>query len=189
MFGFSKARGPELKGKKTLLRLPAGKDFAEWQLLRHESRAELTPYEPRWPEHELTRSAFLKRVRQANLLSGDNEAFQFLIFTKTTASLLGGITLGNIKRGASQTGEIGYWLGTKYYGQGYMRDAVSTVLAYAFTSLRLHRIEAACIESNTRSIALLQHCGFQYEGSARAYLEINGQRQDHHLYACLPSDV
>ena len=189
MFGFFKSKGQVIDGKKIFLRLPTDADFTEWKNLRHQSRNELLPYEPRWPPHELSRAAFLTRVRQANALASDGEAFQFLIFAKEGPSLVGGITLGNIRRGAAQTGEIGYWLGTQYYGQGYMRDAVATVLKYAFMNLRLHRVEAACIQSNTRSIALLQHCGFHYEGSARAYLEIDGRRQDHHLYACLPSDV
>ena len=189
MFGLLKPSGPILEGQNIILRLPAKADFSAWKILRFESRAELTPYEPRWPEHELTRSAYSARVKQAYNLAIEGEAFQFLIFDKRSTTLLGGITLGNIRRGAAQTGEIGYWLGTKFCGQGFMRDAVFTVLKYAFVNLRLHRVEAACIQGNARSVALLQHCGFHYEGSARAYLEIDGRRQDHHLYACLPSDV
>jgi [ribosomal protein S5]-alanine N-acetyltransferase len=189
VFGLFKPSGPIIEGQKTVLRLPMNGDLTAWKTLRHESRAELKPYEPSWPAHELSRSGFIARVKQAKTLASDREAFQFLIFTKNSSVLIGGITLGNIRRGSAQTGEIGYWLGTKYWGQGYMRDAVLTVLKFAFDNLRLHRIEAACIQSNIRSIALLQHCGFHYEGSARAYLEIDGRRQDHHLYACLPSDV
>jgi [ribosomal protein S5]-alanine N-acetyltransferase len=189
VFGFFKARVPVLTGEKTEIRLPSRQDYLAWQALRQESRAELIPYEPRWATHELSQPTFASRVRQAKLLAEDNEAFQFLIFDKAASMLLGGITLGNIRRGAAQTGEIGYWLGTRHYGQGYMRDAVSTLLKFAFLNLRLHRVEAACIQDNIRSIALLKHCGFHYEGFARAYLEIDGRRQDHHLYACLPSDV
>ena len=189
MFGLLKSPGPVLSGLITDLRLPVNSDFTVWKSLREKSCAELTRYEPRWPEQELSRSAFNERVKQAKMLAKQNEAFQFFIFAKGGSEFLGGITLGNIRRGAAQTGEIGYWLGTEYCGKGYMRDAVRAVLKFAFLNLRLHRVEAACIQVNTRSIALLQHCGFQYEGSARAYLEIDGRRQDHHLYACLPSDV
>jgi [ribosomal protein S5]-alanine N-acetyltransferase len=189
MFGLFKTSGPVIDGEKISLRLPENADFAAWKTLRQESRNELAPFEPRWSEHELSRVAFTSRVKQAITLAADHEAYQFLIFVKEGSLLAGGITLGNIRRGAAQTGEIGYWLGTRYCGHGYMRDAVATVLKYSFVNLRLHRIEAACIQSNSRSIALLQHCGFHYEGSARAYLEIDGRRQDHHLYACLPSDV
>jgi [ribosomal protein S5]-alanine N-acetyltransferase len=189
VFGFFKPQGPVIMGKTVKLRLAKAQDFVAWQALRRESRADLKPFEPQWAIHELSRSAFAVRVRQARALAAGNEAFQFLIFQKSNSALLGGITLGNIRRGPAQTAEIGYWLGTKYYGQGYMRDAVCAVINFAFLNLRLHRIEAACIQTNLRSIALLEHCGFHYEGSARAFLEINGHRQDHHRYACLPSDV
>ena len=50
---------------------------------------------------------------------------------------------------------------------------------------RLHRLEAACIPSNTGSIKLLEKNGFVREGYAREYLCINGVWQDHLLYGRL----
>ncbi len=193
MFAFLRAESPVLTGDLTLLRLPEPTDFAVWRDLRFKSRAELEPYEPIWAKNELARSAFAARVRQAKTLAENKEAFHFMIFKKMDLGaetlFLGGITLGNVRYGSANTGEIGYWLGTPFIKNGFMRDAVSAVLAYSFSTLRLHRVEAACIQSNTRSIALLRRCGFQFEGHARSYLEINGKRHDHLLYACLPSDA
>jgi len=57
-----------------------------------------------------------------------------------------------------------------------------------FATLRLHRIEAACLPHNDRSIQLLTRTNFQPEGMARAYLRINGLWQDHLLFALLESD-
>jgi [ribosomal protein S5]-alanine N-acetyltransferase len=189
VFGFPKKQWPVLSGELTQLRLPVAADYADWQKLRELSVAELRLFEPRWSPSEFSPAAFGLRVKQAKIYAKSGEAFQFLIFSKNATTLLGGITLGNIRRGAAQTGEIGYWLGTIYCGQGFMRDAVKTLLSYAFSVLHLHRVQAGCISNNARSIALLRHCGFRYEGIARAFLEINGRRQDHHLYACLPSDI
>lgn len=189
MFDFLKSKGLLLTGSKTQLRLPKLQDFVNWQAIRLASRAELRQYEPAAGQQQLSKSEFAKRVKHANALAQAGDSFQFFIFEKVNLRMLGGLTLGNIRRGASQTGEIGYWLGTDYCNHGYMRDAVSAVLDFSFNTLHLHRIEAACIPSNLRSIALLQFCGFRYEGFARAYLEINGQRQDHNLYARLPFDA
>ena len=47
------------------------------------------------------------------------------------------IFLGNLK-----SAFVGYWIGGKFAGQGYMTEALDLVLSYAFESLRLHRIEA-----------------------------------------------
>jgi ribosomal-protein-alanine N-acetyltransferase len=56
---------------------------------------------------------------------------------------------------------------------------------FAFHSLRLHRLEAACIPSNAASIRLLEKAGFVREGYAREYLCINGLWQDHILFGRL----
>ena len=80
-------------------------------------------------------------------------------------------------------GTIGYWMGERYAGQGAMFDALQCVIPFAFTTLRLHRLEAACIPSNKRSVRLLEKAGFQREGLLRSYLCINGSWHDHYLYA------
>jgi len=71
---------------------------------------------------------------------------------------------------------------------GHMTGAVRAVLPFAFATLRLHRVEAACIPTNTPSIRLLERCGFSREGYARQYLCINGIWQDHLLFARLRDD-
>ena len=79
-------------------------------------------------------------------------------------------------------------MGAPYAGRGYMTAAVNTVLPFAFGTLRLHRVEAACIPGNAASIRLLEKTGFQREGFARQYLCINGVWQDHLLFARLRDD-
>jgi ribosomal-protein-alanine N-acetyltransferase len=69
-----------------------------------------------------------------------------------------------------------------------MTAAVMAVLPFAFGTLRLHRVEAACIPANGASIRLLERTGFQREGFARQYLCINGVWQDHLLFARLRDD-
>jgi len=83
----------------------------------------------------------------------------------------------------AQAGSLGYWMGQPFARQGYMTAAVRAVVPFAFATLRLHRLEAACIPSNTASIRLLEKTGFLREGYAREYLCINGIWQDHLLYA------
>jgi [ribosomal protein S5]-alanine N-acetyltransferase len=69
-----------------------------------------------------------------------------------------------------------------------MTAAVRAVIPFVFDSLELHRLEAACLPSNTASIRLLEKTGFKGEGLARRYLRINGVWQDHLLYALLDTD-
>src|SRR5690606_16001719 len=103
--------------------------------------------------------------------------------------LLGGISLSNIRKGAAQTGTIGYWMGERYAGQGATFDALQCVIPFAFSTLRLHRLEAACSPGNKRSVRLLAKAGLQTEGLLRSYLRINGSWQDHYLYARIVGEM
>ena len=97
-------------------------------------------------------------------------------------------TIGQIRRGVAQSATIGYWVGVNHAGQGYMSRALRAALAYCFSNLRLHRVEAACLPSNIASIRVLESAGFKREGLARSYLRINGRWQDHLLFAVLEND-
>jgi len=108
---------------------------------------------------------------------------------KYDGTLLGGITVSNIRRGVADTGTLGYWMGEPHAGQGYMSEAVRSVATRLFTTHRLHRIEAAAVTDNAASRRLLLSCGFSHEGLARGYLRINGQWRDHDLFARLAEDV
>jgi ribosomal-protein-alanine N-acetyltransferase len=79
-------------------------------------------------------------------------------------------------------------MGEPYARQGYMTAAVKALIPFAFGTLKLHRIEAACIPTNIASIRLLEKTGFKREGFARKYLCIDGHWQDHLLYARLEED-
>ena len=69
-----------------------------------------------------------------------------------------------------------------------MTESVRALIPFAFGPLRLHRLEAACIPTNTASMRLLENTGFAREGLARQYLCINGIWQDHLLYGLVGAD-
>ena len=77
---------------------------------------------------------------------------------------------------------VGYWCGRPYTRQGHTLCGVRAVCDFAFRTLGLHRIEAACIPDNGPSRRLLLKAGFDEEGYAKAYLKINGVWRDHVLF-------
>ena len=174
---------PAIAGDTVLLRAPQMSDHAEWSALREASRDFLTPWEPTWPADDLTRAAFRRRIRRYAEDQRSDLAYPFFIFRKSDSVLVGGLTLANIRRGCAQAASLGYWMGAAHAGQGYMTAAVGGLVPFAFSTLKLHRIEAACIPDNAASIRLLEKTGFVREGYAREYLCINGTWQDHVLYA------
>lgn len=179
---------PKLEGERVYLRPHLQKDWAAWSRLRAESRDFLKPWEPAWPDDALSRPAFRRRLRRLAQEARDDQAYSFLIFRRDDNLLLGGITLSHVRRGVSQTGAVGYWLGHFYCGQGYMTEALKLIVRFAFGELSLRRLEAACLPHNGASRAILRKCGFREEGYAREYLRIDGQWQDHILFAVLRSD-
>jgi [ribosomal protein S5]-alanine N-acetyltransferase len=191
LFRLSKIAEPEplLRGGGLYLRPAVSGDFAAWVRLRGESREFLTPWEPLWPEDDLTRAAFRRRLRRQSDEMARDEAFSFLIFDAGADTLLGGLTLGGIRRGVAQSGTLGYWMGASHAGKGRMTRAVASAVRFGFATLRLHRIEAACLPENTASQTLLERNGFQREGLARGYLRINGAWRDHLLYALVEPEA
>ena len=176
---------PLIEGAGVFLRAPQSGDYAEWAALREASRAFLVPWEPTWPSDDLTRSAYRRRLRRYAEDQRSDQAYAFFLFRSSDEVLVGGLTLANLRRGVAQAGSLGYWIGAPHARRGYMSAAVTALIPYAFNTLRLHRLEAACIPTNNASIALLEKTGFVREGYAREYLCINGLWQDHLLYGRL----
>jgi ribosomal-protein-alanine N-acetyltransferase len=179
---------PVIAGERVVMRAPQMADYAEWVQLREESRLFLTPWEPTWPDDDLTRAAYRRRLRRYADDQRTDQAYPFFVFRTQDNALVGGLTLANIRRGVAQAGSLGYWIGAPYARCGYMTAAVRALIPFTFGTLRLHRLEAACIPANKASIGLLEKTGFAREGYAREYLCINGTWQDHLLYARLKDD-
>lgn len=183
-----KELGSALFGETVLLRTPQMNDFDQWVDLRRGSERFLRPFEPSWSENELTKRSFRKRVDFYRRGQRDGSAFAFFLKSRVDQRLLGGLTLSNIRYGVISSGMLGYWIGEPYARNGYMSEAVQVLLPFAFQTLNLHRLEAACLPGNLASVALLKKSGFWQEGVARKYLRINGVWQDHLLFSLLEDD-
>ena len=164
----SDVAGPVIRGDGVLLRPPRAADYAAWSTLRDGSRDYLQPWEPAWPEDDLTKAAFRRRLsiyaREMEL----GNAWPFFVFVQDGKTLAGAVTLSNVRRGVAETGTLGYWVGQPHAGRGVGTRAVRAMLTYAFGPLKLHRVEAACLPTNYPSRRVLEKAGFRNEGLARA---------------------
>ncbi|HKK37192.1 MAG TPA: GNAT family protein [Paracoccaceae bacterium] len=187
MFG---RRRPSLRleTERLVLRLPEMADQGAWARLRRESAGFLKAWEPLWARDHLTRPAFRNRVSWARRTLEEGRGAPLFIFEREGERLLGAITLDNVRRGPAQSGTVGYWIGADFAGRGYMTEALGAVRDHAFDRMDLSRLEAACLPENQASRALLERCGFKYEGVAQSYLQIAGRWRTHVLYAALRWD-
>ena len=180
---------PLLQGEGLYLRPATSADFVAWVGLREASRNFLKPWEPSWPLDDLTRVGFRRRLRRQQEEMARDESYAFLIFAAGANELLGGVTIGALRRGAAQSATLGYWMGAAHAGKGHMTRAVRRIVGFGFTDLGLHRIEAACIPENIASQCLLKRNSFVREGLARSYLCIDGAWRDHILFARIAGHV
>jgi len=174
--------GLRVEGEGVVLRPPRAADYAAWSELRRRSKAFLQPWEPTWPADDLSRAAFRRRLSAYQRDMDLGYGYAFLVFRRSDAELVGGITLSNIRRGVAQMGQVGYWVGEPYARRGHTLAAVRALTGFALGRLALHRLEAACIPENEASRSLLLKAGFELEGRAQGYLKINGDWRDHLLF-------
>lgn len=178
-----------VEGAGVTLRPPRASDHRPWSELRFRSREFLQPWEPAWPEDDLTRAAFKRRLAVYAREIEIGGAYPFFVFRDDDEALVGGATLSNIRRGVAETATLGYWIGQPYIRRGYATAAVRAMCAFGFDRLKLHRIEAACLPANAASQGVLENCGFEHEGRARAYLKINGTWRDHLLFGLVKTEA
>lgn len=174
--------GLRLDGKGVRLRPGRMGDYEQWAALRGQSKAFLQPWEPTWRDDDLTRGSFRRRISAYNYDLDRHLSYPLFIFRETDFALVGGITLGQVRRGVIQSATIGYWIGQDHAGKGYASAAVEASVSFAFNRLALHRVEAACVPDNFASQRVLMKQGFQLEGQASSYLKINGVWRDHLLF-------
>jgi [ribosomal protein S5]-alanine N-acetyltransferase len=172
-----------------LIRPPQLVDFQQWLTVRASSRSFLQPWEPTWPSDDLTSDAFRRRILRYSREIDRDESYPFFIFRTSDSALLGGLNFTNIRRGAASMASLGYWMGKAHAGQGHLTAALSLMLPVAFASLKIRRIEAACLPDNKASLRVLEKVGFVQEGYARDYLAIDGVWRDHLLFARIREDA
>ena len=157
-------------------------DYPQWQTVRARNEARLRPLEPKWAQDCLSRGFFERRIKRQIRDWHSDRAYCFVLFRNDRDTLIGGMNINHVQRGAAHFASLGYWIDEQQQGQGYMQEAGEMITEYAFAVLKLNRLNAACLPENDRSKNLLLRLGFAEEGFAKNYLEINGQFQDHILF-------
>jgi [ribosomal protein S5]-alanine N-acetyltransferase len=118
----------------------------------------------------------------------EDKAYAFGIYLKDNGALIGDVSLYRISRGSLQRCLIGYSLDKQHNGSGYMTEAVSLAVEFAFNELKLHRVEAGVMLNNIGSMRVLEKAGFHREGIEQKGVKINGQWEDHQIFAII-SDI
>jgi ribosomal-protein-alanine N-acetyltransferase len=178
----------KLETMRLVLRPARLSDYPQWKSVRSHNYDYLKPFEPSWPPDCLSRDFFERRVKRLADDWANDRTYAFLIFLENESSLIGGLNINNVARGAANFGTLGYWLDEAAQGEGYMTEAGFAVLSHAFTKMHFSRMNAATLPYNQKSRRMLERLGFVEEGFARNYIQINDRRQDHILFGLNAED-
>lgn len=115
------------------------------------------------------------------------EAQQLAVYAITTADdLLGAV--GLVLEPQHSLAELGYWVGTPYWGHGYATEAARALVAFGFAQLELNRIQARHFVRNPSSGRVMQKLGMRFEGILRQAIRKWDRFEDVALYALLASE-
>jgi [ribosomal protein S5]-alanine N-acetyltransferase len=160
---------------RVVLRTPARSDEEEFIARMRASRRLHRP----WLYPPLTREsyrAYLERI------AGDRHE-GFLACRPEDSAMVGWFNVSEIVRGPFQSAYLGYGAVAPFARQGYMGEALRLLVRHAFSTMKLHRLEANIQPGNHASIALVRRCGFEREGYSPRYLKIGGRWRDHERWA------
>ena len=169
-------------GFPVVLRHPTPADQPAFTALRNQSGAFLTRWEPRSP---LSPAGIFQRLLET---SNTETSQRFLLCAADTNAPMGQVSLNQIIRGPLQQCFLGYWIASAYAGRGFMNLGLQLALRHAFTTLKLHRVEANIQPDNVPSLRLVKRLGFRLEGFSPKYLQIAGRWADHERWALTRED-
>ncbi|WP_342501817.1 GNAT family protein [Bacillus sp. FSL W7-1085] len=105
-------------------------------------------------------------LRNAHINFLKRESFRFLIFDKNSNHFIGTTSLQRIDWTTPKC-EIGYWVNTKFSGNGFMTEAVEKLADFGLNNIKFRRIEIRCESTNLKSRAIPEKLGFVFEGTLR----------------------
>lgn len=146
------------------------------------SNLEVGKYIPRPPYQSIDEAdAFVIKLEKSVT---NNESIIWAITLKNENKVIGTVCLWHIQK-EHYRGEVGYELHPDYWGKGIMHEALSAILNYGFSNMKLHSIEAIIHPDNVASIKLIKKSKFVKEAHFKENFFHKGEFQDTVIYSLL----
>lgn len=117
----------------------------------------------------------------------DKSFYQWAIVPKDFGEPIGTISVVDMDERTEKV-QIGYCIGSKWWGQGYTSEAFSAIIPFFFQEVKAKRIEAQHDPNNPNSGSVMKKCGLQYEGTLRKADWNNKGIVDACIYGLLADD-
>jgi hypothetical protein len=128
--------------------------------------------------------AFIESTRIAYL---EGIGIHLGIALNGTGVLVGAIGVKHLDMN-NKRGEIGYWVGKEFWGNGYAKEAIKLILGLSFSRIGMNKISANVFPFNTRSISMLSNLGFRKDATLRENIAYGENFIDELVYSILKSE-
>jgi ribosomal-protein-alanine N-acetyltransferase len=175
---------PRIETERLLVTIPEAEAAPRMLAYIEENREHFAPWAPPVPEDFYTEKFWREYLHTSRRQFEQDLSMRLVFFLRDDAgggAVVGDCNFTNFVRGPFQACYLGYKISKRVEGRGLMYEALVAATAYAFETLRLHRIMANYVPTNERSGRLLRRLGFLVEGYARDYLLVGGAWRDHVL--------
>jgi [ribosomal protein S5]-alanine N-acetyltransferase len=175
-----------LSTPRLVLRAPRPVDVGEVRRLLRHNHSHLRPWNPapRGKEDPTSITEVSNMILRQRREWKTGRGFAFMVALRSAPSrFIGKVALNGILRGAMHGAYLGYWMDVDHQGKGLCTEAIEAVLDFGFGPAELHRVQAAIMPRNARSLRVVEKLGFRREGYAERYLQIAGVWEDHILFA------
>lgn len=121
-------------------------------------------------------------IERRRALSTAGTLLSWVIANKESRKLIGLAYLHDYKREDRKAG-LGIALSPDFWGQGFAGEVAKDIAYFAFTALKLVRLEATCDPRNKACRRVMQKCGMHYEGLLRNYHIVHGKPCDREMFS------
>lgn len=128
----------------------------------------------------------LPYVWQTQMHAADSP-MRMAIACRQTNALVGSIGFHTVS-GVNRSAELAYDLATSHWGKGIALTAAQTLTQWAHTCARVRRVQATVLESNARSMKVLERTGFIREGLLHSYRQVREQPGNFWMYSHVAMD-
>ena len=152
---------------RLIIRPYCANDIIWYHEMSLRNKKHLARYESENPIMSILTTADAEKTINEFVSLWDERKYRFLgVFLKDTKDFVAQIYLGKMN-GHLLGYEIGYISDVEYEGNGYVTEAMRAIIKELFEKVRIHRIQIETDDTNLRSIAVAERCGFVKEGHLR----------------------
>lgn len=171
----------EFETERLVIRAPRPGDGVEMSQAVNESLSELRLWLP-WATKMQSAEESEEFLRQSRLRFLAREDLQLVLFLKGSNTIVGSSGLHRFNWEVPRF-EIGYWIRTKFAGQGFCREAVNGISKFAFETLKAKRLEIHIDPRNVKSRRVAERAGYILEANLHNYArDVDAELRDTLIY-------